>query len=132
MQDSEERDHLQIELALSDAYEHLHRTIAESFATQNASADELRGAHELLSRLSDARLSNAAKNATGLTNQLEKLAGSVPGMMQSLNAAKKHSPGYETGSFQCKSDCDRCLARASTITEKCLCLALFTRCVLKG
>jgi len=132
MQDSEERIHLQIEMVLSDAYEHLHRAIAESLTTQNVSAAGLREAQEFLFRLGDARLSNAAKDTEGLTEKLGQLAGIVEGTLQSLYGVKKRPPGYQTTTFQCKSDCDRCLARATSIIGKCLCLALFTRCILKG
>jgi len=39
--------------------------------------------------------------------------------------------GFETNTFQCKSDLKRCLLNES-IFSKALCYALFIRCVLKG
>ncbi len=49
-----------------------------------------------------------------------------------LEAVLKKTRPYETNTFKCKSDVDSCLANSYSITDKMLCIALFTRCVAKG
>jgi len=44
----------------------------------------------------------------------------------------RQQPSYDSSTFRCKSDLDRCLLGASSALDKALCYALFIRCAIKG
>ena len=61
-----------------------------------------------------------------------KLAGVAGKLASLIDSHRDQIVGYESGTFQCKSDCDLCLSRAESPLEAALCHALFTRCIAKG
>lgn len=46
--------------------------------------------------------------------------------------SKKAIEPYQSSTFQCKSDLDKCLVGASNAMDMALCYALFIRCAVKG
>ena len=124
--------HFKIAKALSDAYGQLHRTIDKSVTSQDASDLSLHRAHDLLLGIAEARRLNLARNEPALTKHMEKLAVQANQTMLLLRVGKKARSEYETSTFRCKSDSERCIARTRSPVAKLLCLALLIRCILKG
>lgn len=49
-----------------------------------------------------------------------------------IEATLRKKDKYESNTFKCKSDVEKCVLNSNSITEKTLCYALFARCVAKG
>ena len=69
-----------------------------------------------------------------LAYKLQRIVGSK--MLASVGEAEEidaaRPKGFESSTFQCKTDLDTCLCDAQNTFGKALCYLLFIRCVVKG